>query len=48
MSAVSSEHVQTGEQNRTGDESELQKVGLLEPQTVFVILDSSETLNLVR
>lgn len=48
MSAVSPEHIQTGEQNRTGDESELQKVGLLEPQTVFVILDSSETLNLVR
>lgn len=48
MSAVSPEHIQTGEQNRTGDEPELQKVGLLEPQTVFVILDSSETLNLVR
>lgn len=48
MSAVSPEHVRTGEQNRTGDEPELQKAGLLQPQTVFVILDSSETLNLVR
>lgn len=48
MSAVSSEQTQAGEQNRTGAEPELQKAGVLEPQTVFVILDSSETLNLVR
>lgn len=48
MSAVSSEQNQAGEQNRTGTEPELQKAGVLEPQTVFVILDSSETLNLVR
>lgn len=48
MSAVSPEPIHAGAQNRTGDEPELQKVGVLQPQTVFVILDSSETLNLVR
>lgn len=48
MSAVSPEHIHTGEQNRTGGEPELHQAGLLQPQTVFVILDSSETLNLVR
>lgn len=48
MSAVSPEPIHAGAQNSTGDEPELQKVGVLQPQTVFVILDSSETLNLVR
>lgn len=50
MSAVRPEHVHTGERNRAGDEprAELQKAGLLQPQTVFVVLDSSETLNVVR
>ena len=42
MSAVSPEHI------RPGDDPELQSAGLLQPQTVFVILDSSETLNLLR
>lgn len=45
MSAVSSDHIQTGEQSRV--ESDDQE-GILQPQTVFVILDSAETLNLVR
>ncbi|XP_045913066.1 transcription factor E3a isoform X1 [Micropterus dolomieu] len=48
MSAVSSDQTQTGEQNRTGVELEQQDAGILQPQTVFVILDSAETLNLVR
>ncbi|XP_073325458.1 LOW QUALITY PROTEIN: transcription factor E3a [Pagrus major] len=48
MSAVSSDQIQSGEENRTGDEPERQEAGLLQPQTVFVILDSAETLNLVR
>lgn len=48
MSAVSPEQVQTGEPSRTGAEADPQKAGILQPQTVFVILDSSETLNLVR
>ena len=42
MSAVSSEP------NQPGAEPGQEKAGLLQPQTVFVILDSSETLNLVR
>jgi len=41
MSAVGSDQ----NRNRT---AELQEAGLLQPQTVFVILDSAETLNLVR
>ncbi len=48
MSAVSPDQIQTGEQNRTGAELEQQEAGILQPQTVFVILDSAETLNLVR
>ncbi|XP_070766516.1 transcription factor E3a [Enoplosus armatus] len=48
MSAVSSDQILTGEQNRTGAELEQQEAGILQPQTVFVILDSAETLNLVR
>ncbi|XP_037628632.1 transcription factor E3a [Sebastes umbrosus] len=47
MSAVSSNQIQ----NRTGAGPELQEEetgGILQPQTVFVILDSAETLNLVR
>ncbi|XP_044065927.1 transcription factor E3a isoform X1 [Siniperca chuatsi] len=46
--SVSSDQIQTGEQNRTGVELEQQEAGILQPQTVFVILDSAETLNLVR
>uniref|UniRef100_A0A3Q3W8E4 BHLH domain-containing protein n=1 Tax=Mola mola TaxID=94237 RepID=A0A3Q3W8E4_MOLML len=42
MSAISSEP------NQTGAEPGQEKAGVLQPQTVFVILDSSETLNLVR
>nr|XP_020444491.1 transcription factor E3-like [Monopterus albus] len=44
MSAVSSDQTQ----NRPGPEPDQQEVGILQPQTVFVILDSSETLSLVR
>uniref|UniRef100_A0AAQ4QII9 MiT/TFE transcription factors N-terminal domain-containing protein n=1 Tax=Gasterosteus aculeatus aculeatus TaxID=481459 RepID=A0AAQ4QII9_GASAC len=42
MSAVSSD------QFRTGAEPEQQESGILQPQTVFVLLDSAETINLVR
>ncbi|XP_069033880.1 transcription factor E3a isoform X1 [Embiotoca jacksoni] len=48
MSAVSSVLVQTGEQNPSGTEPHQLEAGILQPQTVFVILDSAETLNLVR
>ncbi|KAF7647752.1 hypothetical protein LDENG_00167200 [Lucifuga dentata] len=48
MSVFSPEHIQTGEQNRTGGEPEQQEARALQPQTVFVILDSAETLNVVR
>ncbi|XP_059189234.1 transcription factor E3a [Centropristis striata] len=44
MSAVSSDQ----NQNRSGNEPDSPEAGLLQPQTVFVILDSAETLNLVR
>ncbi|XP_078110242.1 transcription factor E3a isoform X2 [Sander vitreus] len=45
MSAVNSDQIL----NRTGAELEQQEeAGILQPQTVFVILDSAETLNLVR
>ncbi|XP_071314776.1 transcription factor E3a [Trachinotus anak] len=48
MSAVSPDQIQTGEQSRAGAEPEQQEAGILQPQTVFVILDSAETLDLVR
>ncbi|AWP09902.1 putative transcription factor E3-like [Scophthalmus maximus] len=48
MSGVSSVQVQTGEVNQTGAESVRQEAGILQPQTVFVILDSAETLNLIQ
>ncbi|KAM6982122.1 transcription factor E3a isoform 2-T2 [Tautogolabrus adspersus] len=50
MSAVNPEQIQLGEQNRAGAEldHQQQEAGILQPQTVFVILDSAETLNLVR
>lgn len=49
MSAFSPELVPSGEPNRAGAEAEPQQAaGILQPQTVFVILDSAETLNLVR
>ncbi|TDH11068.1 hypothetical protein EPR50_G00081640 [Perca flavescens] len=45
MSAVNSDQIL----NRTGAEPEQQEeAGILQQQTVFVILDSAETLNLVR
>ncbi|XP_034392256.1 transcription factor E3a isoform X2 [Cyclopterus lumpus] len=44
MSAVGSDQ----NRNRTAADPELQEAGVLQPQTVFVILDSAETLNLVR
>ncbi|XP_029011899.1 transcription factor E3a isoform X2 [Betta splendens] len=46
MSTVSSDHVQTTEQDRVG--SEQKEDGTLHPQTVFVILDSAETLTLLQ
>uniref|UniRef100_A0A3Q1FU01 Transcription factor binding to IGHM enhancer 3a n=1 Tax=Acanthochromis polyacanthus TaxID=80966 RepID=A0A3Q1FU01_9TELE len=48
MSAVSPNQTQNGEPNRAGTEPEQGEGGVLHPQTVFVILDSAETLNLVR
>ncbi|XP_068454732.1 transcription factor E3a [Clinocottus analis] len=44
MSAVDSDQYP----NRTEAETDPQEAGVLQPQTVFVILDSAETLNLVR
>ncbi|XP_068588222.1 transcription factor E3a [Cebidichthys violaceus] len=44
MSAVSSDQNRT----RIGADPEPQEAGILQPQTVFVILDSAETLNVVR
>ncbi|XP_051282664.1 transcription factor E3a isoform X2 [Dicentrarchus labrax] len=44
MSAVSSDQIQS----RTGAEPEHQEAGILQPQTVFVLLDSAESINLVR
>ncbi|XP_029994951.1 transcription factor E3-like [Sphaeramia orbicularis] len=52
MSAVGPDQIKTGDQTRTGAGSEPdpqeEEAGVLQPQTVFVILDSAETLNLVR
>ncbi|XP_072223371.1 transcription factor E3a [Leuresthes tenuis] len=48
MSAISSSQVRTGEQNPNGAELDHPEAAVLQPQTVFVILDSAETLNLVR
>ncbi|XP_041801611.1 transcription factor E3a isoform X2 [Chelmon rostratus] len=48
MSAVRSDQIHTGEQDRTGAETEQQDAEILPSQTVFVILDSADTLNLVR
>ncbi|XP_070696173.1 transcription factor E3a [Pempheris klunzingeri] len=48
MSAVSPDRIHTGDQIHTGAVPEQQGAGVLQPQTVFVILDSPETLNLVR
>lgn len=49
MSAVSPELVPIGEPSRAEAEADSQQAaGILQPQTVFVILDSAETLNLVR
>nr|XP_019964401.1 PREDICTED: transcription factor E3-like [Paralichthys olivaceus] len=44
MSGVTSDQVLS----RTGAEPERQEAGILQPQTVFVILDSAETLDLLR
>ncbi|KAG7220394.1 hypothetical protein INR49_018232 [Caranx melampygus] len=48
MSALTPDQIETGQQRRTGAEPEQQEAGILQPQTVFVILDSAETLNLVQ
>ncbi|XP_047442901.1 transcription factor E3a [Mugil cephalus] len=50
MSAFSPNRVQPGEQSRSGTEPDPdpQEAGVLQQQTVFVILNSAETLNLVR
>ncbi|KAM6924431.1 transcription factor E3a [Xenentodon cancila] len=48
MSAVNADQVRTGDPNRSGVEQGPRGDGVLQPQTVFVILDSAETLNLVR
>lgn len=50
MSSVSAELVPIGEPIQAGaEEAESQQAaGILQPQTVFVILDSAETLNLVQ
>ncbi|XP_060929972.1 transcription factor E3a [Limanda limanda] len=44
MSGVTSDQVL----NRTGSGPDRMEVGIFQPQTVFVILDSAETLNLLR
>ncbi|KAM6929657.1 transcription factor E3a isoform 2-T2 [Lycodopsis pacificus] len=44
MSAVSSDQNRT----RIGADPEPQEAGILQPQTVFVLLDSAESLNVVR
>lgn len=49
MSAISPELVPIGEPSQAGAEAGSQQAtGILQPQTVFVILDPAETLNLVR
>ncbi|XP_017259936.2 transcription factor E3 isoform X2 [Kryptolebias marmoratus] len=51
MAAASSDQVRTGEQNRSGtdlNQPEASDSLVLQPHTVFVILDSAETLNLVQ
>lgn len=48
MSTFSSNRPDSEEQSRTAAESEATQAGVLQPQTVYVILDSAETLNLVR
>lgn len=45
MSAVIPEQVRSEQGSRSGAEPE---AGVLQPQTVFVILDPAETLNVVR
>uniref|UniRef100_A0A8C6S1F2 BHLH domain-containing protein n=1 Tax=Neogobius melanostomus TaxID=47308 RepID=A0A8C6S1F2_9GOBI len=48
MSTVNANQLHSEEQSRTGAQSELTEAGVLQPQTVYVILDSAESLNLVR
>ncbi|KAK2850939.1 hypothetical protein Q5P01_007215 [Channa striata] len=48
MSAVSSDLIQTGDHKGTEADLDQEEAAILQPQTVFVILDSAETLNLVR
>ncbi|CAI5648689.1 unnamed protein product [Oreochromis niloticus] len=48
MSAVIPEQVRSEQGSRSGAEPEQPEAGVLQPQTVFVILDPAETLNVVR
>uniref|UniRef100_A0A3B3WU61 BHLH domain-containing protein n=1 Tax=Poecilia mexicana TaxID=48701 RepID=A0A3B3WU61_9TELE len=48
MSDVGSDQVRTGEQNRSRTEPNQQEASVPQPHTVFVILDSAETLSLVQ
>uniref|UniRef100_A0A1A7X8T4 BHLH domain-containing protein n=1 Tax=Iconisemion striatum TaxID=60296 RepID=A0A1A7X8T4_9TELE len=48
MSTSSSDGFRTGQQNLSGTEPNLQESAVLQPHAVFVILDSSETLNYVQ
>ncbi|XP_072305510.1 transcription factor E3-like [Eucyclogobius newberryi] len=48
MSNVNVNQLLCAERSRAGAEPEVTEAGLLQPQTVFVILDSAESLNLVR
>ncbi|XP_014872856.1 transcription factor E3a [Poecilia latipinna] len=48
MSDVGSDQIRTGEQNRSRTEPNQQEASVPQPHTVFVILDSAETLSLVQ
>uniref|UniRef100_A0A3Q4GPS7 Transcription factor binding to IGHM enhancer 3 n=1 Tax=Neolamprologus brichardi TaxID=32507 RepID=A0A3Q4GPS7_NEOBR len=48
MSAVIPEQVRSEQGSLSGAEPEQPEAGVLQPQTVFVILDPAETLNVVR
>ncbi|XP_043990064.1 transcription factor E3a [Gambusia affinis] len=48
MSDIGSDQVRTGEQNWSRTEPNQQEASVPQPHTVFVILDSAETLNLVQ
>ncbi|KAM9344343.1 transcription factor E3a [Pholidichthys leucotaenia] len=48
MSVVVLDQVRNGEQSPSGTEAEPGEVGILQPQTVFVILDPTEPLSVVQ